>query len=123
VASSAAPWGWLSVPIYWWAIVHSPVMLAIAVVASRVTGSRQLIMASGTAAALCTLYLAWAAQTNQPGHLKSFASEAPLYFWISTPLALMFVFGLAAAIMRLGIMSMKQKAKPADKALQTDERR
>jgi hypothetical protein len=49
---------WSSVPIYWRAIVHIPVMLALAMVAAMVTGSRQLIAASGAAAVLCTLYLA-----------------------------------------------------------------
>lgn len=92
---------WRSVPIYWWAIVHSPVMIAIMIMASRLTEAKHILLASGTAAALCTLYHAWAAETHQPGYGKSVATEAPLFFWISTPLILLFTFGFLAAMVRV----------------------
>ena len=85
---------WQSVPLVWWALVVAPVVLVILVVGSRAKNLADVFSSGLVAAVFSTLYAAWAAQTRQPGHLKSLALESPLEFWLVAPAVALFAFVL-----------------------------
>jgi len=88
--------GWTSVPAGWWLVVLTPGVFAPLLVGSLVRGVREGVAVVRTGAALSSLYLWWAAQAHQPGHLKSYALEGPALFWVQTPLLFFGVFGLGS---------------------------
>ena len=90
--------GWTSVPVGWWLLVLSPVAVAPLVVGLLVRNLREGVAVVAGGAVLASLYLWWAARTYQPGHLKSYALEAPTVFWVQTPLLLFGLFGCVSLL-------------------------
>jgi hypothetical protein len=91
---------WRTVPMHWWGVVGTPIIVAVVVVGFRSATFKQLLVSSLVAAILSAVYLAWAGQTGQPGHLKSLAYEAAGQFWLWTPIALIGAFGLLMGLVR-----------------------
>lgn len=88
---------WRSVPLHWWVLVESPILVGALLIGWWRASFKQLLLPSAVAALLTASYLAWAAHTGQPGHFKSLANEAPRQFWLETPVALLLGFGCSLA--------------------------
>ena len=85
---------WQAVPMAWWLFVTSPILVTALAVGFYSANLKQLIAASAVAAILTASFHAWAANTGRPGHFKSFAIEAPIVFWLLTPLLSLIFFSV-----------------------------
>ena len=90
---------WNRVPMVWWLVVAGPVLVTALAVGFFGASLKQLAAVGAIAALLNTLFLAWAANAQRPGHLKSIALEAPVMFWLLAPV---FQFLLLSAPMAVG---------------------
>ena len=72
---------WVAVPMWVWTIMWSPVLIVGLVCGAYLANRRQVIVAGVLAAATTQVYEFVSAMQNAPGHLKSWASEAPFLFW------------------------------------------
>src|SRR5688572_25961839 len=70
-----------AVPLLWWFGVEAPVIVATLTCGWMAKSWRDALAAAALAALGLQAYLYWAATTGRPGLQKSFAIEAPLYYW------------------------------------------
>jgi hypothetical protein len=75
---------WTSIPFVWWITICAPVLFAMIFISSRISSMLDVVLVSAASAILHQLYEFVAVNLGQPGHLKSFAIEDPLYFWTVT---------------------------------------
>lgn len=72
---------WSSVPPAMWLLVWAPVLAAGLAAGALLHTTRQVLVASVLGALASHGYRWFAAITHSPGHGKSFALEAPTFFW------------------------------------------
>lgn len=70
-----------SVPMWWWLGVVGPYYLVCFIVGSKLRTWYEFFVYSISAVLVSQVYDFMAAGLHQPGYLKSFAVESPLYFW------------------------------------------
>lgn len=70
-----------SVPVWWWLGVVGPYYLVCFIVGSKLRTWSEFFIYSIAAMLVSQIYDFTAASLHQPGYLKSFAVESPLYFW------------------------------------------
>lgn len=69
------------VPVVWWLGMFFPILLCCFAVGAKSTSASELLLVSVGAATVDRIYGYIAAISHQPGHLKSYALEAPFMFW------------------------------------------
>jgi hypothetical protein len=79
-------------------LVVAPVVVVVLVVGSRAKSLPDVFSSGLAAAVLSTLYAGWAAQTGQPGHLKSLALASPWEFWLVAPVVVLLAFVLLVGV-------------------------
>lgn len=87
-----------SVSLIWWTAVFSPVLFCCVLAGALSKNFYGLISCAVLAAVLNRIYNYFAAITNQPGHLKSSASEAPFDFWTIEFIGITFLYCLLLII-------------------------
>lgn len=69
------------VPVVWWLGVAAPLILAALAVGGMARSWREMLAAAALGAVGLQAFGWWLAQTSRPGYYKSFAVEAPFYYW------------------------------------------
>ena len=86
-----------SIPVEWWVIILIPLAIS-PLLLGYACGSFELVLASASGSTIGLMaYEFVVAHLNQPGHLKSFAVEDPVYFF-TTGTAIRFTVVLIAVL-------------------------
>ena len=91
-----------AVPLLWWFGVEAPVIVVTLTCGWMARSWRDALAAAALAALGLQAYLYWAATTGRPGLQKSFAIEAPLYYWTGGVMTVFLLLLVPILLARIG---------------------